>query len=129
MTRFFHHSMSREHGRPKKKEVVVEYIGKYCQDTVPHGNSKKTTSEYIRTSCSVKRKFEELSDSKKALAPRDIYKHMVLNRSDCAPRDLKQIQNAKYQAKKKKTGNVPHLQNVADEVRTLLSDIHDHPFI
>ena len=85
-----------------KKEVVVEYIGKYCQDTVPHGNSK-TTSEYVHTSCSVRRNFEELSDGNKALAPRDIYERMVLNRSDCAPRDLKQIQNAKYQAKKKKT--------------------------
>ena len=54
---------------------------------------------------------------------------MVLNGSDCAPRDLKQVQNAKYQAKKKKTGHVPHLKNIADEVQTLLSDVHEHPFI
>ena len=112
-----------------KNEIVVEYIGKFCQETVPHGNSKKTTSEYVRTSCSVKRKFEELTDTNKALAPRDIYERMVLNGSDCAPRDLKQVQNAKYQAKKKKTGHVPHLKNIADEVQTLLSDVHEHPFI
>ena len=42
---------------------------------------------------------------------------------------LKTGTKCKVQSKKEETGNVPRLQNVADEVQTLLSDIHDHPFI
>ena len=77
----------------------------FCQKPQPHGNSKKTTNEYVRTSCTVKRKLDEMTETNKALAPRDIYEHMVLNGSDCGPRDLKQVQNAKYHNKKQKTNN------------------------
>ena len=54
---------------------------------------------------------------------------MVLNGSDCGPRDLKQVQNVKYYNKKQKTNNKLYCQNVADEIQTLLSEMHDHPFI
>ena len=70
-----------------------------------------------------------MTETNKALAPRDIYEHMVLNGSDCGPRDLKQVQNAKYNNKKQKTNNKLYCQNVADEIQTLLSEMHEHPFI
>jgi hypothetical protein len=112
-----------------KNQAVVEYIGTFRQETQPHGNSKKTTNEYVRTSCTVKRKLDEMTETNKGLAPREIYEHMVLNGSDCAPRDLRQVQNAKYHNKKQKTNNKLYCQNVADEIQTLLSVMHDHPFI
>lgn len=89
-----------------KNLTVIEYIGTFCQKPQPHGNSKKTTNEYVRTSSSVKRKLEEMTEMNKALPPRDIYEHVVLNGSDCGPRDLKQVQNAKYYNKKQKTNNI-----------------------
>ncbi len=107
-----------------KNLTVVEYIGTFCQKPQPHGNSKKTTNEYVRTSCTVKRKLDEMTETNKA--PRDIYEHMVLNGSDCGPRDLKQVQNAKYHNKKQKTNNKLYCQNVADEIQTLLSEMYDH---
>lgn len=67
-----------------QKEIVIEYIGKLCEKAAPHGNSKKTTSQYVRTPCTVKRTFEEMTETNEALAPRDIYELMVLNGSDCA---------------------------------------------
>ncbi len=112
-----------------KKIGVVEYIDTFCQKPLPHGNSKKTANEYVRTSYSVKRKLDEMTETNKKLAPRDIYEQMVLNGSDCGPRDLKQVQNAKYRNKKQKTNNKLYCQNVADEIQTLLSEMHDHPFI
>jgi hypothetical protein len=42
---------------------------------------------------------------------------------------LKQMQNAKCHNKKQKINNKVHCQNVAHEIQTLLSEMHDHPFI
>ena len=110
--------------------AVVEYIGTFSQEPVPHGNSKKTTNAYVRTSGAVKRKLEHITETHVELAPRDIYEQMVLNGSDCGPRDLKQVQNARYNNKKHKNNDkLHHHQNIADEIQILLSEIHDHPFI
>jgi hypothetical protein len=63
--------------------------------------------------------------------PREIYEDMALDNSSCAPRDLKQVQNAKYNSEKKMRIDKGHnyKNNVADEVQALLTDIHEHPFI
>ena len=54
----------------------------------------------------------------------------MLEGSNSAPRDLKQVQNTKYNARKNKNGEKrQYRQNVADELRILLSDIHTNPFI
>lgn len=66
----------------------------------------------------------------KVLAPRDIYEQMVLDGSDCAPRNLKQVENDRYNNKKQKTNHkLYRQQNVADEIQIILSEIHNHPFI
>ena len=112
-----------------KTVAVVEYVGICPGNTMPHGNSKQNTCEYVRTSCSVKRKLNDLIEAKKT--PREIYENLVLDDSNCAPRDLKQVQNAKYhnERKKRSSNNKHNRQNAADEIQTLLSDIHCHPFI
>ena len=76
----------------------------------------------------MKRKLDDMIEAKKT--PRDIYEDMVLNGSDCASRDLKQVQNAKNQAERnKQVGKRHYRQNTADKIQTLISDIHTHPFI
>ena len=56
---------------------------------------------------------------------------MALDSSETAPRDLKQVQNAKYLAKKrKKTATISnHRVNVADDIQMVLSEFHEHPFM
>ena len=83
-----------------KRVAVVEYIGNYPQNNAPHGNSKNIIGDYVRTACAVKRKIEDMVEARKT--PRAIYEDMVLDSSNYAPRDLKQVQNAKYAAGKKR---------------------------
>lgn len=111
-----------------KHIAIVEYLGNYPPTSMSHGNSKNSVSEYVRTSCSVKPQLNDKIETKKR--PRDIYEDMVLDGSNSAPRDLKQVQNAKYHARKNKNGEKrQYRQNVADELQILLSDIHTNPFI
>ena len=99
----------------------------YPELPAPHGNSKKTSGDYIRTSASVKRKLDEFINDHDN-APRKIYEQMALDSSETVPRDLKQVQNAKYLAnKRKKTATSSnHRVNVADNIQTVLSEFHEH---
>ena len=111
-----------------KNAVLVEYVGTYPELPARRGNSKKTSGDYIRTSASVKRKLDEFINDHNA--PRKIYEQMALDISETAPRDLKQVQNVKYLANKKKTatsGN--HRVNVADNIQAVLSEFHEYPFM
>mgnify|MGYP002803417895 CR=1 FL=1 len=94
-----------------KNLTVVEYIGTFCQKCQPHGNSKRPLM-----SMSVHHPVWKENQKKRLKWTSEL-------------RDLKQVQNTKYYIKKQKTINKLHCQNVADEVQTLLSDMHDHPFI
>ena len=71
-----------------------------------------------------------------SMAPRKIYKQMVLGDSVSVPRDLKQVQNRKYLENKKarcpQPANSCHAnrrKNTADDIITLLDQVHEHPFI
>ena len=61
--------------------------------------------------------------------PREVYEQMVLDVSDYAPRDLKQVQNAKLHARKNMGTTSQHRQNLADEVQAVSSKMREHPFI
>lgn len=65
-----------------KNIAVAEYIGDFPQNNMPHGNSKNIIGDYVRTSCAVKRKLDDMIPAK--LTPRAVYEDMVLNNSDCA---------------------------------------------
>ena len=60
---------------------------------------------------------------------------MILDDSLSAPRDLKQVQNTKHLEQKKKRGKVSkdpyqnRRKNTADDIITLINNVHDHPFI
>ena len=71
-----------------------------------------------------------------SMAPRKIYKQMVLGDSVSVPRDLKQVKNRKYLENKKarcpQPANSCHAnrrKNTADDIITLLDQVHEHPFI
>jgi hypothetical protein len=118
-----------------KALAVVEYIGIFPNTPSVHGNSKSSNAEYVRTSEATKNKLIE-KVSATSVAPRKIYEEMILDDSLSAPRDLKQVQNAKHLEQKKKrckvskdSMNQNRRKNTADDIITLLNNMHDHPFI
>ena len=112
-----------------KNVVVTENVGIFPQHNVPHGNNKTAVGDYVCTSCSVKQNIADMIATNKK--PREIYEELALDSSSSAPRDLKQVQNAKYITSKKMRIDKGHTyqNNLADEVQALLTDIHKHPFI
>lgn len=104
-----------------KNVVVIEYVGTYPELPAPHGNSKKTCGDYVRTSASVKRKLDELVNDHNP--PRHIYEEMALDSSQTAPRKYLAIKRGKAAT------STNHRVNVADDIQTVLSEFHDHPFM
>ena len=101
--------------------AVVEYIGIFPQNVVPHGNAKHCNADYVRSSEAVKTKLTEKvkNNNGSLLAPRKIYEEMVLEDPENAPRDLKQVQNVKYLENKKnrhQTNTEHRRKNIADDV-------------
>ena len=114
--------------------AVVEYIGIFPQNVVPHGNAKHCNADYVRSSDAVKTKLTEKvkNNNGSLLAPRKIYEEMVLEDPENAPRDLKQVQNVKYLENKKnrhQTNTEHRRKNIADDVLSLLNMFHEHPFV
>ena len=77
--------------------AVVEYIGSFPAEPVPHGNARKSDTEYIQSQESVKQQINERILHR---GPRDVYEELALKGSRFAPRDLEQVQNAKYRMTK-----------------------------
>ncbi len=114
--------------------AVVEYIGIFPQNIVPHGNAKHCNADYVRSSEAVKTKLTEKvkNNNGSLLAPRKIYEEMVLEDPENAPQDLKQVQNVKYLENKKnrhQTNTEHRRKNIADDVLSLLNMFHEHPFV
>lgn len=84
-------------GSIRLQVAVVEYIGPYPDNISIHGNAKSANSEYVRTTPTV---MTNIKDKIEVQQPREVYTTLTLDGSTCAPRDLKQVQNAKYQQKK-----------------------------
>lgn len=57
-----------------------------------------------------------IKDKIEVQQPREVYTTLTLDGSTCAPRDLKQVQNAKYQQKKE---TKPTNQESAKQLRRL----------
>ena len=111
--------------KPKENLAVVEYVGTFPKSVSYHGNSKHS-NEYIRTSTDVLNRIEE---QVKVQQPREVYSKMTLDGSQCAPRDLKQVQNTKYiQAKTNRPTNVNSANN-ADDLQYLLTMLNSHPYL
>ena len=70
-----------------------------------------------------------IKDKIKVQQPREVYTTLTLDGSTCAPRDLKQVQNAKYQQKKETKLTNQKSANNTDDLQHLLSILGDHPYM
>jgi hypothetical protein len=70
-----------------------------------------------------------IKDKIKVQQPREVYTTLTLDGSNCALRDLKQIQNAKYQQKKETKPTNQKSANNSDGLQHLLSILGDHPYM
>ena len=97
--------------------AVVEYIGLFPDAGSPHGNSRASGSDYVRTDPTVTTAIDaELQNRKR---PRDVYQDLTSQQPDSGPRNMRQVYNRKQNLQAKQ-GTQP-CGNVADEVQTVLS--------
>ncbi|CAG2235670.1 unnamed protein product [Mytilus edulis] len=80
-------------------KAIIEYTGVCPRQGEPHGNSKNSSQEYVRTDPKIIDEVKDRIQQKQSCA--DIYKHFVFNDLDNAPRDNHQIRNLKHNEKKK----------------------------
>ena len=113
-------------GSIRLQVAVVEYIGPYPDNISIHGNAKSANSEYVRTTPTV---MTNIKDKMEVQQPREVYTTLTLDGSTCAPRDLKQVQNAKYQQKKETKPTNQKSANNSDDLQHLLSILGDHPYM
>lgn len=104
--------------------TIFEYIGKCPRVGAPHGNAKHSTQEYVRTDPQILNKIKDGISNKRSSS--DIYRNMVLENPDNAPRDSHQIRNAAYNMKKKQ---YLASRNVADEVIQVFSMVNQDGFV
>jgi hypothetical protein len=104
--------------------TLVEYTGSYPQTDAPHGNAKHITHDYIRTNPETFEKIQDGIANKRSNI--DIYKEMVLESPENAPRDDQQIRSKRYRDKKKTMSGT---SNIADQVLEGLSMVNNHEFV
>lgn len=100
----------------QNRYCVVQYVGNESVFTpFPHGNNRKGTGAFRRTCPSVIAELKTLS-SQKGLTPTQIYK--VISSSSASgfrgprvPRNLRQIKNQCYIAKRKEKKETPTVEN------------------
>lgn len=115
-----------------KAKALVEYLGKFPDTVIEHGNAKISKGEFICSNPRVIDAIKKRCISVKA-KPRIIYQDAQLNTNSEfeKTRNLKQVQNMNKTTKKGKSVefNVCSSNNFADEIQTLCSRVNTHDFI
>ena len=104
--------------------ALVEYTDSYPQTNAPYGNAKHVTHDYIRTNPETFEKIKDMIANKRSNI--DIYKEMVIESPENAPRDVQQIRSKRYYDKKKTMSGT---SNIADQVLEGLSMVNNHEFV
>ncbi|CAC5425787.1 unnamed protein product [Mytilus coruscus] len=99
--------------------AIVEYVGKCPRTGEPHGNAKLSTQEFVRTD-----KIKHDISLKQSTST--IYRNMVLNNPESAPRDSHQIRNIASNNKKQHKST---LGNVADQIVHVMSMVNKDDFV
>lgn len=108
---------------------IVEYIGEPPNMPAPHRNCKKTSSPYIRTTASAKRKMEELIATSSE-PPSKLYQQMVKEDAENSPRHSKQVRVAKFlQSRRMHSKDEVQTQNSDVDIQTFVSSVSEHPSI
>jgi hypothetical protein len=105
--------------------AIVEYTGLFPREGKPHGNSKHTSQEYIRTDPKIIHQIKEGIDQRQSNT--EIYKNMVFEDPENAPRDYHQIRNVKHVQKKQRKST--SFGNVADEIIDIFSMVNKDTFV
>jgi len=111
--------------------ALYEYAGTFPETVQQHGNAKRCKRAYVRTHVAVLDNIKQQC-SETRMKPRDIYEHMSLNttQDDQMPRDLTQVQRVSIAANGEKALMKPvGSKNLADDVQTLISSVHEHAFV
>jgi hypothetical protein len=108
----------------RENVALVEYTGTYPKSSQTHGNAKHVSHDYVRTHPDVFEEMHQAIQNKRSTI--DIYKDMVLQNPEKAPRDLQQIRSKKFHDKKNVTMGT---SNIADQVLETLSMVNDHDFV
>ncbi|CAC5358289.1 unnamed protein product [Mytilus coruscus] len=108
-----------------RNTAVAEYSGVAPRKGVPHGNAQHSSQEYVRTDPNVIDKVKEGLSHKQSCS--EIYKNMVLDSPESAPRDHHQIRNLDYNQKKQHK-SAP-LGNIADEIVHIFSLVNNTDFV
>jgi hypothetical protein len=108
----------------RENVALVEYTGTYPKSSQTHGNAKHVSHDYVRTHPDVIEEMHQAIQNKRSNI--DIYKDMVLQNPEKAPRDLQQIRSKKFHDKKNVTMGT---SNIADQVLETLSMVNDHDFV
>ncbi len=111
-------------GSTQPVAAVVEYVGTF-PGHAPHGNSQKSGRDYIRTPATV---MEEIGTAVEHGKPKAVYDEMLDRTVTEAPRDMKQVQNKRYNVKKKQETDT-RTGNLADQIQYLQSTIHNSEFV
>ncbi|KAL3891264.1 hypothetical protein ACJMK2_003527 [Sinanodonta woodiana] len=110
----------------KKMLAIVEYCGTMPTKLKKHGNSKKS-EPYIRTDPKVIQRAAEMAEHEKV--SNVMTKHMEDN-SFTAPKSTRQINDKRFRnRKRKREENMNSRINIADDVVSVLSELHSNPVI
>ena len=96
----------------------------HTKKNAPNGSAKHVTHDYIRTNSETFEKIQDGIANKRSNI--DIYKEMVIESPENAPRDVQQIRSKRYYDKKKTMSGT---SNIADQVLEGLSMVNNHEFV
>ena len=107
---------------------VVEFLGIFPITTKPHGNSTKSSSEYVRTHPKTLIQIQERCRNSK-MKPRGVYQEFNLDAckdDNDKPRNRKQVENV---ARRMVEVSGTSTNNIADEMITLCSRLTEDDFV
>ena len=109
------------------EKARVEYIGQY-PGLASHGNALLVNTAYMKTSVNIKACIDKnLYNS----VPKEVCKDLFESTGIVmTPRDVKQIKNRKYRARKEGVNNsLPCGNNAADNIQIVMNMLSTHPFV
>ncbi|KAL3847053.1 hypothetical protein ACJMK2_017983 [Sinanodonta woodiana] len=106
--------------------AIVEYCGTMPTKLKKHGNSKKS-EPYIKTDPKVIQRAAEMAEHEKVS---NVMTKLMEDNSFTAPKSTRQINDKRFRnRKRKREENMNSRINIADDVVSVLSELHSNPVI
>ena len=110
------------------KISVAEYVGSFLGNA-SHGNAKgRNPRDYIKMP---PKKMDNIKEQVRHRKPKDVYQqHVLAEPNDIdAPRAKKQVENIRYNEKKKDQQSTGKRANFADHIERLENMVQTHPYV